>query len=617
MQTTVTTPPATPPTTSRFDNSLPAVALVAVGLVLVVGMVFMLWRRLDSGTATTTMDRYFPSLNGAALAYRVINPDGSIRYRSRNIARGSANKLFYPQSSYAFGAMMAAANIPIETDPATAVAQLSQINGVLLRDVESDAQGKVNTETKSRALILDNTFAQFSVNDIGITPPIPLFPASDGVQTLEGTLNDQIPYRLSQQIDQRGAHTTAVGEFPDCVRVNSQLTINDSVTQNLTWYCADVGEVSDEYTDSSGTRRTEIIAANIGVFLRGSMPILPNPDVNAALSYNFPEPLQGTLIRLLEYKESNSAGISTPILPVDSLLLYGTASGALVAFDRATEQEVWRFQTGGVIFSTPVVANGIAYFGSADKQVHAVRLSDGAFVWAYPTKDIVSAAPAVGNNTVYFASEDRNLYALDADTGRRRWTFTTGSPFIAAPVVYENMVIVSNNKGALYALDQATGSLVWDFAASGAITAPVVIVNGVVYVGSYDQTVYALNAADGRPLWSQFVGGFVSQPVLVADARVYVQLNAEVFALDAATGKRLWRYNNNAIPLLGAPLRFGNQIWILQTGNLLALDAATGVVIHEVPTDIESTYTGSSSNGRELYLGSFAGQVYGLIGSNR
>ncbi len=619
MQTTASLPsatPDTPPTTSRFDNSFLGAGLIALALLAVAAGVLWLWRSSQPPAPVTMVDRYFPPVQGAALTYRVVNADGSVTYRSRNLTTSFANQLINSLDNDSFAALLNAAEIDLGTmEAADALSQLSSIPTLTIRETEADAQGNLKSQTISYSLVRNNDLLQFAVGDIGIVPPIPLLPTSETPQTLEGTLNGEVPYQATQEIDVRGSHPTALGELPDCVRVRSQLTVNDNVTENRTWYCAGIGEIADEYTDANGTRRTEIIAASVGSLIVGTTPTLPNPAVNATIQSAFPQALQGNLIPQLQYKDPTvSQGITTKILPVGTMILYGTQSGALVALDRGSEQEVWRFQTGGAMFSTPVVVDGIAYFGSADKKVYALRVSDGAYVWAYATQDIVSASPAVGNDTVYFASEDRNVYALDADTGRLRWTFDSGSPLIAPPVVHGSTLYVSNNDGALYALNADTGNILWDFAAGSAITAPVTVVEGILYFGSYDQSVYALDAADGKLIWSQRLNDYAAERVVVAGGRVYVKLVQEVFALDVATGDVVWRYDNGS-PFYGAPLLMGNQLWFARNDSVIALDTATGRISATAPTSPVSTYTGVSSDGRELYVGFFDGQILSFVGA--
>lgn len=601
---------------SRLDNSILGVALVALALTAVVAVVWLLWLEA-APPLSLSFEHYFPAVNGASLSYRQINPDGSVTYLSRNVSRDRANTQSGSLPLNVFTALMKTAGLNLEQmEAAELLDQLSAMQLVRLNDVESDPQGNPVNRTTTYALLVNQGIQQFGVNDIGIAPPIPLLPLGDTPQTIQGKLNDAIPFRMTQQIESRGAYRTAIGEFPDCIRVKSELVLNENTTTNLTWYCAGIGQVADEMTDTNGTRRTEIVAASVDKLILGNTPIAGDRNLNASIQRVFDEPLPGMAIRLFDYQEATaSLGITTNILPVEGNLLYGTASGAIVLLDRAANQGLWRFQSGDAVFSTPVVANGLVFFGSTDKKIYALRLQDGAFVWSYPTRDVVSASPAVYGDTVYVASEDRHLYALDADTGRLRWSFSTGGAFVAPPVIADDTLFVSNDDGGLFALDPTTGRVRWEFSAGRAVTAPVTPHDGVLYFGSFDNTVFALDQTNGHMLWSRDVGDSVKQPVIAANGRVYVTLDQEVFALDAATGDPLWYYDN-VRPLLGAPVLLGNQLWLAGTGNLISLDANTGALTYEVPTTESTAESGVSSDGRELYLGYFDGALYGFARAN-
>ena len=67
----------------------------------------------------------------------------------------------------------------------------------------------------------------------------------------------------------------------------------------------------------------------------------------------------------------------------------------------------------------------------------------------------------------------------------------------------------------------------------------------MVYVSSGygDHSVYALDAATGTKLWSWVYPGFPAAPV-VANGVVYVDSpSGAIVALGASAGRRLWRYH--------------------------------------------------------------------------
>jgi outer membrane protein assembly factor BamB len=68
------------------------------------------------------------------------------------------------------------------------------------------------------------------------------------------------------------------------------------------------------------------------------------------------------------------------------------------------------------------------------------------------------------------------------------------------------------------------------------------VVNGRVYFGA-DDTVYALDAASGKKMWNYTTGGVGESSPAVANSVVYIGSNDHnVYAFDAATGNKVWNY---------------------------------------------------------------------------
>ena len=81
--------------------------------------------------------------------------------------------------------------------------------------------------------------------------------------------------------------------------------------------------------------------------------------------------------------------LSILILPI---LLWGQVPG----------DELWKFPTGGIIFSSPAVANdGTIYVGSQNNKLNAIN-SDGSLKWQFTAGDFIDSSPAIGpDGTVY------------------------------------------------------------------------------------------------------------------------------------------------------------------------------------------------------------------------
>jgi hypothetical protein len=114
--------------------------------------------------------------------------------------------------------------------------------------------------------------------------------------------------------------------------------------------------------------------------------------------------------------------------------------------------ELWRFATGGIVYSSPAVANGIVYVGSEDKNLYAIDAVTGKEKWRFTTGNHVFTSPAVANGIVYVGSEDKNLYAIDALTGKEKWRFAMGGWVYSPPAVVNGIVYAGNSHESLYDL---------------------------------------------------------------------------------------------------------------------------------------------------------------------
>jgi outer membrane protein assembly factor BamB len=104
----------------------------------------------------------------------------------------------------------------------------------------------------------------------------------------------------------------------------------------------------------------------------------------------------------------------------------GSGDGKLYAFKAdcgsggASCSPLWTGATGGFIDSSPAVANGVVYVGSADHKLYAFPASCGGAVcaplWTGLTGSFIDSSPAVANGVVYVGSADGKLYAFDLAT---------------------------------------------------------------------------------------------------------------------------------------------------------------------------------------------------------
>src|SRR5262245_62109692 len=100
------------------------------------------------------------------------------------------------------------------------------------------------------------------------------------------------------------------------------------------------------------------------------------------------------------------AGVLPSTPRVESSMFRGDAAhtGVYMSPAPALSTTVWKFKTGGKVFSSPTLADGVVYVGSADRYLYALRATDGTLVWKFATGLAISSSPAVSDGLVYVTS---------------------------------------------------------------------------------------------------------------------------------------------------------------------------------------------------------------------
>jgi glucose dehydrogenase len=155
----------------------------------------------------------------------------------------------------------------------------------------------------------------------------------------------------------------------------------------------------------------------------------------------------------------------------------------------------WSFQTGNKIRSSPALYNGVVYFGSDDDHLYALDIQTGKLQWKFQAAGAVSSSPTVYHGTVYIEAGDAAFHAVDANTGREKWTVKTDAPIPPDPK------LMSNGK--------------WEFE-----HASPVIAGDAVYFGSADGNLYALDPATGKQMWRFKTAGRIRATPAIADGVV-------------------------------------------------------------------------------------------------
>ena len=167
-----------------------------------------------------------------------------------------------------------------------------------------------------------------------------------------------------------------------------------------------------------------------------------------------------------------------------------------------------------------------------------------------------------------------------------------------------------------------SGHAVWTFPANGDVNA-IAVADGVVYAASMQHAVYALDAHTGKQLWRHLTLGGEDRSIAVSAGVVVVGTATGVVALAASSGQQLWTVGSQDGPLgLAAAdgvAYAGMSPKTPVTGGVIALNAPSGETLWTLPlgpvadepsgvTVAAGTVYLATSNGEILAVGAATGK---------
>jgi alcohol dehydrogenase (cytochrome c) len=211
---------------------------------------------------------------------------------------------------------------------------------------------------------------------------------------------------------------------------------------------------------------------------------------------------------------------------------------------------------------------------------------------------LVNARAEPQNWLTYYGTYDGQRFgALDQITTanvaglRPAWVFNYEIPglhaapltpaFEAAPIVVDGVLYVSGPNGYVWALDAASGQRLWEYKheipidvalCCGNVNRGVAVAYGKVYLATANGYLVALDARTGERVWQSAFADVragesatlaplvVKKLVLVGNSGAEYGVRGHIDALDAETGRRVWR--RYTVPRPGEP---GSETWPAET----------------------------------------------------
>jgi outer membrane protein assembly factor BamB len=233
---------------------------------------------------------------------------------------------------------------------------------------------------------------------------------------------------------------------------------------------------------------------------------------------------------------------------------------------------------------------------------------------------------ALSDGRLFLGTDAGAVIALETKSGRELWRFATNGAVRSRPEPVADELVVASDDGHAYRLAASDGKVLWKARLGEAATRSKVgdpayaydsyassptVSGSTLYIGNGADLV-ALEAASGKELWRYTTGGGISTKPAIAEGLAFVgSFDGKLHALDAGSGKLAWSHDFGA-PVTSSPaFSDGRLIVGSRSYDLKALRARSGEVdwryyywfswVESSPSIVDRTAYVGSSDGQKLH----------------
>ena len=271
------------------------------------------------------------------------------------------------------------------------------------------------------------------------------------------------------------------------------------------------------------------------------------------------------------------------------LVLFGSADGNMYCYDSETGAKKWSFQTGGPVFSSPIIhekkfdpnepRQRRVYFGSLDNKIYSLLADGGGLIWDFETGGRIYSSPCIPahGDQVFIGSTDEYVYAIDTMTGKENWKFKTDGAVYSTPTnfffeqsneegsYYENYVYVGSNDGYMYCIDGNSGKLGWKYDTGSPIVSSPALYDGKLFFGNLEGDFYVLSRVTGEKIKMLKLGSQIRSSPSINARHVYITTkNGRIFNLDCDNLDVLWhsKIGPGSRQFQSSPALWGGNLYI-------------------------------------------------------
>jgi outer membrane protein assembly factor BamB len=242
-------------------------------------------------------------------------------------------------------------------------------------------------------------------------------------------------------------------------------------------------------------------------------------------------------------------GFETTPLVIGGRVLLGDSGGVFHAISVETGKKLWTYDSEAQIHSS---ANYFGpdrmwvVFGNDGADIVCLDDATGKRIWDQKAGDRVNSSPAVVNGSALVSGCDAELRALREKDGTEEFSAELGVLAPGSAAVSGDLIVVGTDQGRVICISRQTRKQAWLFEGveeQAMVYSSPAVADNIVVFGARDRNVYGLDLATGKKLWKFTTRGEVDSSPVISAGRVYVgSKDKKLYVLDLKTGKELWSF---------------------------------------------------------------------------
>lgn len=245
------------------------------------------------------------------------------------------------------------------------------------------------------------------------------------------------------------------------------------------------------------------------------------------------------------FEPDDRTGMDTPAIYNGKVFLTSMSEN-IFSLNLETGEEIWRFPVEGGDRQL-LISDGVVYFQGSEQEVYAFDEADGNLIWSYYppiSGDSYFITPAMDECCIYAMANEHetgSILVIDRHNGEEKAEFSVGEITESSSIsLFEGVLFFGDDggsyggdKGSMNAIDTNSGDLIWKVETQGNVSSSAAIAGDMVYFGSYDRHLYAVDLHTGEVKWTYEVSDGIASSPAVVDGRVYFgSIDGHVYVLE-------------------------------------------------------------------------------------